>query len=123
MSTAPLAAPAAVLGGVLWVAFAVVGGGSGPVADALWYAGLACLLGAAAVFGAGLVRSDATAMRVVVGLASGLLLLSLVEAFRPADTPWYHGTWGAVLALIGAVGLLRRRRREGQTPASHPHAR
>ncbi|NHW78515.1 hypothetical protein, partial [Escherichia coli] len=76
-----LASGAALLGGLLWVAHAIIGGGSDPVPATLHFVGLACIVLAAASFGSTLVKSDAVVMRVVVGLASGLLALALVEAF------------------------------------------
>lgn len=116
MSTAKLSASAALLGGVLWIVHALLGGGSDPLASTLHFVGLACVLVAAAVFGSSLVKSDARGMRVVVGLASGLLALSLIEAFRPGDTAWYDGFWGIVAALIGATVLVRGRS-AGRPPA------
>jgi len=63
-------------------------------------------------------------MRVVVGLASGLLALSLVEAFRPGDTPWYDGFWGIVAAVLGGLALLRGRgRSSGRSATGGAHAR
>jgi hypothetical protein len=61
-------------------------------------------------------------MRVVVGLASGLLALSMIEAFRPAGTSWYDGFWGVVAALVGGLALARGR---GRAPgrATGAHAR
>jgi hypothetical protein len=109
MPPAKLSASLAVLGGALWVVHALLGGGSDPLPSTLHFVGLACLLVASAVFGTTLVRSDAVAMRLVVGLASGLLTLSLVEAFRPVDTPWYDGSWGVLALLLGGLSLLRRR--------------
>lgn len=109
MSTAKLAASAALLGGVLWILHALLGGGRDPLADTLHFVGLACVLVASAVFGSSLVRSGATGMRVVVGLASGLLALSLIEAFRQPDNPWYDGFWGIVASLVGGVALVRGR--------------
>ena len=116
-----LAAPLALAGGVLWILHAVLGGGDDPVAAILHFVGLACLLAAAGLFGSGLVKSDAVGMRVVVGLASALLALSLMEAFRPRDSGWYDGAWGVLAALLGGVALLRRRR-HGR-PAAGAHSR
>lgn len=116
MLPAKLAAPLALAGGVLWILHAVIGGGDDPVASVLHLVGLACVLAAAGLFGSGLVKSDAVGMRVVVGLASALLALSLVEAFRPRDSAWYDGAWGVVLALLGGIALLRRRG-QGRPPA------
>ncbi len=106
---AKLAAAAALLGGALWIAHALLGGGTDPVPATLHFVGLGCLVLASAIFGSTLVKSDAVAMRVVVALASGLLALALIEAFRVTDSGWYDGFWGVLAALLGAVALLRRR--------------
>jgi hypothetical protein len=124
MPPVKLAASAALLGGVLWIAHSLLGGGSDPLPNTLHFVGLACVLVASAVFGATLVKSDAVGMRVVVGLASGLLALSLIEAFRPGVSVWYDGVWGIVAALIGGRALLRGRRRSpGRPAAGGAHAR
>ena len=127
MPLAKLSASAAVLGGVLWIVHALLGSGSDPLAGALHFVGLAYLLLAAAAFGSTLVKNDAVAVRVVVALASGLLALSVIEAFRPGDTAWYDGFWGVVAVLVGALALLRRRGRRGRRgsrrPAAGAHAR
>lgn len=116
---APLAAMA---GGVLWLAHAVLGG-SGPLSDTLYALGLVLVLAAATVFGSSLVKSDAVALRVVVGLASGLLALSVVEAFRPGDSALYDAFWGAVAALLGVFALLRGRGRGGAHQRGGSHSR
>jgi hypothetical protein len=123
MPPAKLAASAALLGGVLWILHALLGGGSDPLPSTLHFVGLACLLVAAAAFGSTLVKSDAVAMRVVVAVASALLVLSMIEAFRPAGATWYDGFWGAVAALLGGIGLLRHRGRASGRPATGAHAR
>ncbi|MDZ5663097.1 hypothetical protein HN031_10645 [Nocardioides sp. zg-1308] len=123
MPPAKLAAAAALLGGLLWVVRALLGGGSDPLAGTLFLIGLALLLVGAAVFGTTLVRSDAVAMRVTVGLAAGLLALSLTEAFRPADTPWYDGGWGVLAVLLGGLGLVRGRRGASGRPGAGAHSR
>lgn len=123
MPPAKLAAALALLGGVLWIVRALLGGGDDPVPSTLHFIGLGCLIIGSAVFGTTLVKSDAVGMRVVVGLASGLLTLSLISAFRPADTPWYDGFWGIVAALIGGIALLRGRGRSTGRPAAGAHAR
>jgi hypothetical protein len=123
MPPAKLSAAAALLGGVLWVVHALLGGGTDPLPNTLHFVGLACLLVAAALFGSTLVKSDAAGMRVLVGVASGLLALSLIEAFRPADTPWYDGFWGIVAAGIGGLALLRGRGRSPGRPRTGAHAR
>jgi hypothetical protein len=109
MAPAKLAAPLALAGGLLWILHALIGGGSDPFAAVLHFLGLACVLAAAGLFGSGLVKSDAVGMRVLVGLASALLALSVVEAFRPPDSAWYDGGWGIVAALLGGIALVRRR--------------
>ena len=124
MTPARLAAGAALLGGVLWIAHAVLGGGTDPVPATLHFVGLGFVIAAAAIFGSTLVKSDAVAMRVVVGLASGLLALALVEAFRVTDSGWYDGFWGIVAALVGGLALLRGRGRQQRPPrAGGAHSR
>ncbi len=128
MNPARLAAAAALLGGLLWIAHALLGGGTDPVPATLHFVGLGFIIVAAAVFGSTLVKSDAVAMRVVVGLASGLLALALVEAFRVTDSGWYDGFWGIVAALVGGLALLRGRgtaaasatSRRRPLPLTHP---
>jgi hypothetical protein len=121
---ARLAAAAALVGGLLWIAHAVLGGGSDPVPATLHFVGLGFVLVASAIFGSSLVKSDAVAMRVVVGLASGLLALSLVEAFRVTDSGWYDGFWGIVAAIIGGLALLRGRGKQQRAPrAGGAHSR
>jgi hypothetical protein len=122
MPYAKLSASAALTGGLMWIAHALLGGGSDPVTSTLHFLGLACLIVAAAVFGTTLVKSDAVGMRVVVGVASGLLALSLIEAFRPADAAWYDGFWGVVAAAIGGLALARNRGRAPGRPTG-AHAR
>ncbi|GAA1927715.1 hypothetical protein [Nocardioides hwasunensis] len=124
MPPAKLAATAAVLGGALWVLHAVLGGGDDPLSRTLFLVGFAALVVAAAVFGTSLVKSDAVGMRIVVGLASGLLVVSLVEAFRPAATHWYDGVWGILALAAGGASLLRSRSSgAGGRPAQGAHAR
>lgn len=123
VSPARLAAVLSLLGGALWIVHALLGGGDDPLASTLHFLGLACLMVASAVFGSTLVKSDAVAMRAVVALASGLLTLSLIEAFRPAGSTWYDGFWGAVAALVGGVALFRGRGRPSGRPSAGAHAR
>lgn len=117
--TAPSAALA---GGVLWLAHAALGA-SGPLTETLYALGLVLVLVAAAVFGTSLVKSDALALRVVVGLASGLLALALIEAFRPGDSVLYDAFWGVVAALLGGVALVRSRGRGDDRPRAGAHSR
>jgi hypothetical protein len=123
VSPARLAAVLSLLGGALWIVHALLGGGSDPLASTLHFVGLACVMAASAVFGSTLVKSDALAMRAVVAIASGLLALSLIEAFRPADSAWYDGFWGVVAALVGGIALLRGRGRSSGRPSAGAHAR
>lgn len=124
MIPAKLAPAAALLGGLLWIVHALLGGGNDPVPATLHFVGLACVLVAAAVFGSTLVKSDAVAMRVVVALASGLLALAMIEAFRGTDSGWYDGFWGIVAALIGGLALLRGRGQQQRPPrAGGAHSR
>lgn len=111
---------AALGGGVLWLAHAALGD-SGPLTDTLFALGLVCVIAAAAVFGSSLVKSDALGLRVVVGVASGLLALALIEAFRPGDSVLYDAFWGAVAAVLGGVAMLRARGRGDEEP--RPRAR
>ncbi|WP_210650080.1 hypothetical protein [Nocardioides sp. SYSU D00065] len=122
MPPAKLAAAAALLGGALWILYALLGGGDDPVPSALHLLGLGCLLVAAGAFGTTLVRSDALAMRIFVGFASALLALSLVEAFRQPDNAWYDGCWGIAAVLLGGYGL-RRTRGGSRRTATGAHAR
>ena len=124
MPPAKLAASLALLGGVLWILHALLGGGDGPLADTLHLLGLGCVLVASAVSGTTLVKGDAVAVRAVVAVASGLLALSVIEAFRPADASWYDGFWGVVAAALGGLALVRTRSRStGRRTAAGAHAR
>jgi len=123
MPLAKISAAAALLGGVLWILYALIGGDTDPLPSTLRFVGLACVMVAAALFGSTLVRSGATGMRVVVGVASGLLALSMVEAFRVSGSGWYDGFWGIVVALIGGTALLRARSGAGRSGAGGTHSR
>ncbi|CAM3529102.1 hypothetical protein [Nocardioides zeicaulis] len=122
MPHSKIAAPAAVVGGLLLVLAALLGGGDGPLVSTLHLLGLAGLVVSAGLFGSTLVRSDAAGMRVLVGLASGLLVLSLVEAFRPATTHWYDAFWGVLALALGVLGLVRGRGTSGTRAGSGAHA-
>lgn len=123
MIPAKLAPGAAFLGGVLWIAHALLGGGSDPLPATLHFVGLGFIMLASAVFGSTLVKSDAVAMRVTVALASGLLALALIEAFRVTESAWYDGFWGIVAAVIGGIALLRSRGQSPGRPRHGAHAR
>ena len=66
---------------------------------------------------------DAVAVRAVVGVASALLALSAIEAFRPADTSWYDGFWGVVALVLGGLALVRGRGRWTSRRPAGAHAR
>jgi hypothetical protein len=124
MPPAKLAASLALLGGVLWIVHALLDGGDGSLLGVLHVVGLACLMIASAVFGTTLVKGDAVAVRTVVGVASGLLALSVIEAFRPADASWYDGFWGVVAVVVGGLALVRGRGRStGRRSTAGAHAR
>lgn len=134
MPPAKLAASLALLGGVLWVLHALLGGDDGPLLTTLHLLGLACVLVASAAFGTTLVKGDAVAVRAVVAVASGLLALSVFEAFRPDGASWYDGSWGVVAAVLGGLALVRGRSRStgsrsagrrstGRRSAAGAHAR
>lgn len=123
MPPAKLAASLALLGGVLWILHALLGGGDGLLTGTLQLLGLACVLVASAAFGTTLVKGDAVAVRAVVGVASGLLALSVIEAFRPDGAPWYDGSWGVVAAAVGGLGLVRSRGRSAGRRSGRRSAR
>lgn len=123
MPPAKLAASLALLGGVLWILHALLGGGDGLLTGTLHLLGLACVLVASAAFGTTLVKDDAVAVRAVVGVASGLLALSVIEAFRPDGAPWYDGSWGVVAAAVGGLGLVRSRGRSAGRRSGRRSAR
>ena len=123
MPPAKLAASLALLGGVLWILHALLGGGDGPLLATLHLLGLACVLAASACFGTTLVKGDAVAVRAVVGVASALLALSIIEAFRPDDTSWYDVLWGVVAVVLGGLALARGRGRSTSRRPAGAHAR
>jgi len=123
MPPAKLAASLALLGGVLWILHALLGGGDGPLLATLHLLGLGCVLAASAAFGTTLVKGDAVAVRAVVAVASGLLAVSVIEAFRPADASWYDGFWGVVAVVLGGRALARGRGRSASRRPAGAHAR
>ena len=107
MPPAKLAASLALLGGVLWILHALLGGGDGTLLDVLHVAGYVCLMGASAVFGTTLVKGDAVGVRAGGGGAGA-------QQAR---------TGGVVAVLLGGLALARGR---GRSPARRPagaHAR
>lgn len=100
-----LAAVAAVVGGLVWVARWLA---DGPVV--LHWIGLGCVGVALAVAGSGLVSSGVVALRVVAALGTALLALSLVELVRPAsDASLFDGLLGVVALIAGGVRWWARR--------------
>ena len=118
MTPTTLARLAGVLGGLCWVARAVLdGGGSGSEAlvNGLHWGGLALIAIAVLAIGAGLV-SGILALRVVVALCLAALVWSLLEFLRSqyADNA-VDGVFGALLAAYCLLGLRRHR-----SPATTP---
>jgi hypothetical protein len=100
-------------GSVLAVARLVAG-----VPDALFWVGLALIAVALAGAGAGLVKSGAGWLRIVVGLAFPALVLSLYSAFRPADPEIVDVVAGVVAVVLG-LGFLVRAPRSGARERYH----
>jgi hypothetical protein len=113
---------AGLLGGLCWIARAVLDDGEGPgsLIDALHYGGAALLAIALLGIGAGLV-SGLAALRLVVAvclLALGWAVLEFLHdqyADRGVD-----GVAGALVAAYCLAGLLRRRRPRGGGRAPRP---
>ena len=105
MSLRVLAAVVGVLGGGCWVVRWLAGDpGWG---DAAYVAGLALLLVALAVVGAGLVSRSALWLRAIVGLAFPALAWSVYAVVRGDDPAVaLDGVVGAVAALWGLVVLV-----------------
>src|SRR3954452_18746993 len=113
---------AGVLGGLCWLAQALLDHGSGPTSlvNALYWAGAALLALALLGIGAGLV-SGLVALRVVVALCLVVLAWAVLEFLRDqyADR-WVDGVVGVLFALYCLVGLLRERARRGQGQPRRP---
>jgi ABC-type multidrug transport system permease subunit len=103
---------AGVLGGLCWLARAVLDGTGGPasVVDGLFWGGLALVVVALLGIGAALV-SGIAALRVLVAVCLTALAWSLLAFLHGqyADTP-VDAVAGTLLALGCAAGLLRARR-------------
>ena len=112
---------AGLLGGLSWVVRLVLdlnGSGSGTPSDLLRWAGLVLLAVALAALGASLVSRSALWLRVIVGVAFPLLVWSVLEVLHPAGDPEaVDGVFGALAAVVAAVGLLRSRPPRRRTPA------
>jgi hypothetical protein len=123
MPPATLAPPTALIGGALWILESVVGRGTDALGQTLHWGGLALLLLACAVGASGLVNGNVAALRLVVTLAFPLLAWSVVEFFRPEDTGWYDGAWGALAVAAAVWGLWRGRgapaRESRPSPGAH----
>jgi hypothetical protein len=112
MTPTALVRVAGVLGGVAWLAGAVVdrADGAHALVNSLHWGGTALILIALLGLGAGLV-SGLLALRVVVAVCLAVLAWAVVEWLRSdLPDPWVDGTFGLLLALY-CLGSLRRRRR------------
>ena len=123
MSLPVLARIAGLLGGLCWVARAVLDevDASSAAVDALHWGGMVLVALALVGLGAELVSSSATWLRVIVAICVPLLVWSVLEAVRQgvADR-WVEGGFGALLAVYCVIGLARaRRHRERHTHGSH----
>ena len=117
-----LARLAGVLGGLCWLARAVLDDGDGPTSliDALHWGGLALLALALLGIGAGLV-TGLPALRVVVAICLVLLAWAVLEFLRDqyADRG-VDGALGLLVALYCLAGLLLRRRHDGDREPRPP---
>ncbi|MXG89993.1 hypothetical protein [Nocardioides flavescens] len=102
---------AGILGGLCWLARAVLDGtgAPAPAVDGLYWGGLALLAVALLAIGAGLVSGIAT-LRVLVAVCLGVMAWSLLEFLRGqyADAR-VDAVAGVVVALGCAAGVARRR--------------
>ena len=114
MTPTTLARLAGVLGGLCWLARAVLDDGDGPTSliDALHWGGLALLALALLGIGAGLV-TGLPALRVVVAICLVLLAWAVLEFLHDqyADRG-VDGALGLLVALYCLAGLLLRRRHD-----------
>jgi len=115
MTPTTLARVAGVLGGLCWLARAVLDDGNGPtsVIDALHWGGLALLALALLGIGADLV-TGLPALRVVVAVCLVLLAWAVLEFLHSQyDDRLVDGVLGVLVALYCVAGLVYRHR--------HPH--
>jgi hypothetical protein len=115
MTPTTLARVAGVLGGLCWLARAILDDGDGPTSliDALHWGGMALLALALLGIGADLV-TGLVALRVVVALCLVLLAWAVLEFLHSQyDDRWVDGVLGLLMALYCVAGLAYRRR--------HPH--
>ena len=115
-----------VVGGLCWVAGLVVdlvGSDSGPLVDALHWAGLVLLAIALAGIGAGLV-GRVLWLQAIVAVAFPLLVWSVLEVLHPAGDPEIiDGIFGAAMVAIGARRLLEHRGEREDRRVHGTHAR
>src|SRR4051794_39674797 len=107
-----LARGAGVLGGLCWLARAILDDGNGPTSliDALHWGGAALLVLALLGIGADLV-SGLVALRVVVAICLALLGWAVLEFLHSQyDDRWVDGVVGVLVALYCVAGLVHRRR-------------
>lgn len=116
------AAVAGLLGGLCWLAAAVVdAAGGGGLVDALTWAGIALLAIAALAAGAAVVSRSVVWLRVLVSICFLALAASVVQVIRDAGDPVViDAVVGVGAAVVAGVVLARRRTPE---PASHPRRR
>jgi hypothetical protein len=118
MTPTTLARVAGVLGGLCWLARAILDDGNGPTSliDALHWGGLALLALALLGIGAGLV-SGLPALRVVVAVCLVLLAWAVLEFLHSQyDDRRVDGILGVLVALYCVAGLISRRRRQDAEP-------
>jgi hypothetical protein len=102
---------AGLLGGLCWIARAVLDGGSESLVNALHYGGLALLVVALLGIGGGLV-SGLVALRVVVAVCLVVLAAAVLSFFYqqyPHDKARVEGILGALMVLYCLIGFARRR--------------
>jgi len=112
MTPTTLARVAGVLGGLCWLARAILDDGNGPTSaiDALHWGGSALLAIALLGIGADLV-TGLVALRVVVAICLVLLAWAVLEFLHSQyDDRWVDGIVGVLVALYCVVGLVQRHR-------------
>ena len=114
-----LACLAALAGGVVLAVARLLDGSP----DGLYWVGVVLVALALAGAGAGLVKSGAGWLRVVVGLAFPALVLSLYSAVRPADPEVVDLAAGGVAVVLGLVFIVRTPRSSGHARYHGSHAR
>jgi hypothetical protein len=115
MTATTLARGAGVLGGLCWLARAVLDDGDGPrsLIDALHWGGLALLALALLGIGADLV-TGLPALRVVVAICLVLLAWAVLEFLHSQyDDRWVDGILGGLIGLYCVAGMVVRHRHPG----------